>query len=602
MRRVLAAALVGWLAVPSVPAVAQDAPAPAPVQAPDKREDSNWIGRFLHTYFGRPARSGAALQGRTEQLVERYMAYAGRTIEVVIVNPVLRFDGDLADGQEVSRGGLEGLASPLWTYTRESTVRQYLLFDTGDRLDPFKLADSERMLRRLEYINDVRILVLPIEGAEGSVAIVVETRDRWPLVVTGEIINTDRYEASLSWTNGLGVGLRFDNRLLVNRAGDPQVGYRGGLGKENLAGSFIDTRVEYEDSWRVLRKAAEVERRAAHPAIRGVGGISGQFVDDRENDDVPRSFEQGDIWAGRVFQLDIGDPFRAAARGGRRQTLTPALGITAVDYLDRPAEVSRDTLRAYHDRRLYLAGLTYENLADLKTSYLFRMGETEDLPDGYTLKGTFGYENGEFMDRALGYGVADFVAVAGSGGISWFELGFGGYLREQAFEDGLLDTRAGWISPLLGEGRWRHRYYAQLHYLLGINRTSGRGVVLGGRSGIRDLPDDVVYGDQRLVLNLESRVFTPWRIGGFDTMFFGYGDLGVAGGESDAIFQQTIYSALGLGVRISNAEIVMPTIEFHVGVARFLDETEVVFAFDVGDRNSTVVGMPGVRPGTIAYR
>ncbi len=601
MRRVIAAALVCWLAGPFVPLPAVAAPSAAADSSRTAADEQSWLGRFLHSYFGRSARSGAGLQGRAEQLVDRYAEFSGRTIEVVIVNPVLRFDGDLVDGQEISWGGLMGLTAPLWTYTRESVVRQYLLFRTGDRLDPFKLADSERMLRRLDYMNDVRILILPIEGTDGSVAVVVETRDRWPFGVTGAVINTDRYEASFFLTNGLGAGLRFENMLLVNRQREPQVGYRGSLGKENLAGTFIDARLEYEDSWRQLRRAAAVERNAVHPAIRLVGGLAGQHVEDRDNGDVPRTYDLEDAWVGRVFQLGIDDPFAAADRGGRRQTLTPALGFSQLDFLERP-EVSRDTLRAYHDRRDYMVGLTYENLVDLKTSYLFRMGETEDLPDGYTLKGTLGYEDGEYLDRGLGYALADFVDVTGGGQIRWFELGGGGFLRDDSFEDGLLEGRTGWISPLLGQGRWRHRYYAQLQYLLGINRTAGGGVVLGNRSGIRDLPDDAVYGDQRLVLNLESRLFTPWRIGGFDTMLFWYGDLGVAGGEPDPIFQQTFYGSLGLGLRVSNPELVLPTFEFHVGAVRLADRTEVAFAFDLGDRSSTVVEMPGVRPRTISYR
>ncbi|MFO7609382.1 MAG: hypothetical protein R6X35_09340 [Candidatus Krumholzibacteriia bacterium] len=601
MARLLAAVLACWLA-------AGAGPATAPAQAQDQegkaadwergvRQERAWLGRTLHRFFGRAPRSGAELAGRAEELVARYARYAGRPIEVVIVHPVLRFASGADAAVASDRGALERLATPLWSYTRESVVRQYLLFAAGDRLDPFRLADSERMLRQLEYMNDVRLLVVPIGDGE-SVAVVVETRDRWPLGVTGDIVDRDRYEGGVFWTNGLGVGLRLDNKLLVHRERDPEVGYRGYLAKQNVAGTFVDAVAAYENSWRELRRGLAIERRAVHPAIRWVGGWSWERTDDRDNEGLLREFDRDDAWLGRVIPLDR----RRTATGGRRRVLTPALGLTATDFHSRPATVSRDTLRDYHDGRTWLFSLTWASLTDYRTSYLFRMGETEDLPGGLVLKASAGYEDGEFLRRTPLFVEGAYVGVAAGGEVAWCDLAGGGFLREGVFEDGLATARLGYITPLAGAGTWRHRTYAQLAYLLGINRTRGAGVVLGDRSGVRGLSNTEVRGDQRLVLKLETRVFTPWRVLGFDSMLFGFGDLGLAGGEDDPLLEQKAYASLGLGVRVANPDLVLPIFEVRAGLLTNVDEPGFALAFDLGNQSYPEIELPGPRPRRVPYR
>ena len=100
------------------------------------------------------------------------------------------------------------------SFTRDGIIRQYLLFERGDTIDPYSLADSERLLRQLSYINDARILVVPVTGPDNGVAVIVEYRDRWPYGATGKIKDFGRYEASVYTTNLGGLGVRFDNKII----------------------------------------------------------------------------------------------------------------------------------------------------------------------------------------------------------------------------------------------------------------------------------------------------------------------------------------------------------------------------------------------------
>ena len=604
MRRFAVAALACWLAAgAAAPAVRAQGDDPDSTAAAWEREvaaERSWLGRLLHRYFGRAPRTGEELAGRAEKLVDRYARWAGRRIDVVIIHPVLRFDREREVLAAAEHGALGSLATPLWSYTREGIVRQYLLFDRGDRLDPYKLADSERMLRQLEYMGDVRLVVVPI-GDGDSVAVVVETLDRWPFGVSGKVIDRDRYDAGFRWTNGLGRGLRLEGKVVVHRGRDPSLGYRGTFGKENLAGTFVDARLEYEDTWRQLTRGVTIDRRSVHPAIDWVGGYRWESTDDRDNDDVPRGFDRNDTWVGRVFLLGQDEPGASAPGAAARRLLTPALSVGRWDFRARP-EVGRDTLRAYHDRRTWLAGLTWERRVDYRTSYLFRMGETEDIPGGLVLKISGGYEDGEFLKRTLAFAEAAYVRVSGGGAVFWFGCGGGGHVRDARFEDGVVEGRLGWITPLLGEGRWRHRLYSRLAYVRGLDRTTGGGIVLGDRSGIRDLSNTAVLGQQRLVLKLESRLFTPWRLVGFETMLFAYADVGIAAGERDPLLERKIYTSTGLGVRLGNPDLVLPTFEIRAGMVTNVEDRSFSLAVDLGNVAYPEIERPGARPGTVAFR
>jgi hypothetical protein len=595
-RAILTAAFLG--AVLAAPALAQIADDDSLAQAweEDLARQQGWLQRTLHRYFGRAPLTGDELSGRAKQTVEAFAVHAGRPIEVVIVQPVLRFAAEAADTNS-SEAWLSSLARRAGTYTREGVVRQYLLFARGDALDPYSLADSERLLRQLPYINDARLVVIPVGGATEGVAVIVEYRDRWPYGVTGKIKTRDRYEASLYTTNLAGAGLLLDNKIIRNNLGEPENGYRGRLAKANLAGTFIDAAVEFEDSWQELDRRVQFQRRAVHPAIRFVGGASWQDTRNRDNGGVPRRLKQSGGWLGRVFQLTSD---RSYASGARR-TLTPAVSYFRNRFTDRPV-TGPDTNRAYHHSRIWLGGLTYQKITDYKTSYLYRMGEVEDIPSGMALQLSAGYEHGEHRGRTVGFIDAGAVVVRDRGDVIVGDLAYGGYLRDRRIEDGLLDLRLGYATPLLGGGRYRHRTYVWLRYTLGVNRTGSAELALGDGSQVRSLTSPGVRGNQRLMSSLEYRLFTPWSLLGFRIMDFGYVDAGAVGDERDAILTGKIYTSYGLGVRLYNPDLVLPTVEIRAGLIQDVDGRGFHWALDLGNLVFPEFRLPGVQPRRVAFR
>jgi hypothetical protein len=581
------------------PAKAQD-PAPADTvasQGTSNDQEGDWLSRVLRRFFGNNRQPGEELNGRAVELVDSYAAHIGKPIAVVIVHQVERFENYWDEDQGSSQQFLNSLTKPFHSYTKDSMIREYLLFEQGQPLDPFLLADSERMLRQLDFINDARIIIVPLMGEDESVAVVVETRDKWPFGITGSLKDVNRYVLNLYFTNISGQGIRLDN--IANYRGDmePNLGYEGKLAKRNVRGSFIDLRLLYEDTWRQLSRQVEAERTLIHPGIRWVGGAGWEYTDVRDNGGVPRKYQLGDYWLGRATPLSLAPSTTQSAR----PMLIPALRYRKIDFQVRP-EASADSNSRYLNTRDYLAGLTFQRIKHYKTSFLFKMGETEDVPAGYTAKLSGGYQDREVYGRTSAFLQTAYTSVRNRGDIILGLVDLGGYFHNRALEDGALNVGASYFSRLKGKGDYRLRLYGILTYTLAFNRNGEGALNLGNSTRIRGMEDSRVLGNQRMILNLESRLFTPWSLMGFRFMVFGYADTGTVGDDKDPILQQKFYSSVGLGLRINNPDLVLPSTQVRFSIVNSIEGKQFNLGFRIGGVDYLTIEMPGTRPGGFEIR
>ncbi len=595
--------LLGWflLAGLGIPETASAFPAAADtdssVQVP-VQESHSWLSGLFDRYLRTKPHPEDDLRGQAKETVSRYLSFAGWTIEVVLVNQVDTFDEDRHAQTGFATRFVNSLTNPLQSNTREATIRRQLLFHRGQLLDPLALADSELLLRSLPFIDDVRIMVLPLTGAERKVAVVVETRDNWPLGVDAKVVNKDRYNASLYSVNVLGYGLAMSHELVRNAGRDHGWGYHSHLRQPNPTGHFVDLDLDFEDSWRRLSRKIVLQKNLVHPAVRMVGGGILENTDDRDNDQVARKFTAGDFWLGRALGLGSADP----STGYSRLLLVPTVGYNRISFSDRP-EVSLDENRSYHDRTLLLAGLSLLRVKDFKTSYFYKMGETEDIRSGWDAQITTAYEDGEFQVRSGTWLQAAMVAVGGRGRVLALRLGGGGYWRRGDFEEGVLDASGFFATRLYDLGPYGQRWYLRAHYTCGFDRFPGEVISLGNRTGLRGVDDDVLTGRQRLVTSLESRLFTPWTVLGFRCLMLGYVDAGVIADQNESLAHKPVMISTGIGVRMDNPGLVLPPFQIRVGVRDRIRTSgmivELVFG---GGRNQEEFLFPSVKPEPPAFR
>ena len=94
--------------------------------------------------------------------------------------------------------------------TRQYVLRRELLFESGDAFNPERLAETERNLRRLGYLNDVRVAAVDTT-AGGKVNIRVSAQESWTLRTSFSYSlasgGDQRWSVSLSDRNFLGHGV-----------------------------------------------------------------------------------------------------------------------------------------------------------------------------------------------------------------------------------------------------------------------------------------------------------------------------------------------------------------------------------------------------------
>src|SRR5712691_10078658 len=93
----------------------------------------------------------------------------------------------LFSAAEGGTAGLYRIADRIQVTTRAALIRRFLLFDEGDELDEAKLRESERNLRKLDFLESVSIKASPPH--DGVVDIIVETHDAFTTDINADFSN-----------------------------------------------------------------------------------------------------------------------------------------------------------------------------------------------------------------------------------------------------------------------------------------------------------------------------------------------------------------------------------------------------------------------------
>lgn len=153
-------------------------------------------------------------------------ARATQDAPLVVGEITIRTD-DIFGGQELERDRepvrwLHRTMNTLHVNTRHYVLRQELLFHTGEPLQPQKLAETERNLRSLGFLHEVRVAATDT-AADGRVNILVSARESWTLNTAFSYTRASdggqRWNASISDANVLGGGFLLGAGLGENEVG-----------------------------------------------------------------------------------------------------------------------------------------------------------------------------------------------------------------------------------------------------------------------------------------------------------------------------------------------------------------------------------------------
>ena len=451
---------------------------------------------------------------------------AGRISDVVIQSH------SVFDMTDPDRGGrlrwAYRLANQLHVPTRTDVIERELLFAAGDCYDLEVLLDSERLLRGMAFLADANIYGYPMP--DGTVQIVVETRDEW----------STRVEPRM--TSGGSMGLHG-----IHLVEDNVVGTGRHLGlfyererDERLFGASYSTPQMFDTRWNMALQVAQTEfghnyhESVSYPFVGETGRVAFRQSIDRRDRYFELLMPQGDDELTRIWvpvsrqQFEVGGAFRWGGERYKHTVLGAAIAGERVRYPEEPSfaddevEVSGSQVPLATTSWTPISNVRVMLLTGQRNIYYVRrraidtVNAVEDIQLGVEAEASFGPTLPVMSkDRDVAVGLR--LAAAGEVGGSLLAGGQFVFEGRRSYET--LPNLPEWHDVLTEVDLWsyfrpsvrsNHLWVFSASALGGWHSRVPFQLTLGGDAGLRGYPRHVDPGGRRIVGTIEHRAYLGW--------------------------------------------------------------------------------------------
>ncbi|MFT3883932.1 MAG: hypothetical protein QM724_00445 [Flavobacteriales bacterium] len=534
--------------------------------------------------------------------VNPFLKYAGRIVRNIEVRTFDPFGFSVDDTTLKPVNVLQTWADRLHRKTRPRIVRNLLLVKPLEPLDSLQVTESERVLRASPYVNDARIM--PLVVGKDSVDLLVLVHDKWSIDVDGEADLTSA-SGRLRERNFLGWGQALEQRVGY-RLGVPQLALSGSHSVYNIGRSYVSSNVFYSSNEDADQVGFALSRPFYSPLAKWAGGVSWDrtwgHYDVTDADGVVQQRYRldptnADAWVGRGFVLGDGK-----SMGSRSSNIIVAARYAQTRYFDRPPP-SVDPTGVYRNNSLFLVSTGLSIRQYYKERYLFRFGNSEDVPEGLLVRATVGVQRRELTPNAPYVGV-DASRGRNYTGIGYLSagIGYGTFFQGRDVSDGTFRLSLLYFSDLRTWGRWHFRQFGRFNLTYGYNKPAYSYITLNGTQ-LYGFSSNILRGVHKEVLDLETVAYAPYNLWGFriaPVLLMGFGTIG---DEHDPVFAGRIYSAFSLGLLVRNENLLVRTFEVSVGFFPYVpDKGGSLLEFNnFGSFSSRAADFTFAEPGVIAF-
>lgn len=503
---------------------------------------------------------------------EAFLPYEGKIIRQITIQP-LHFYKTILDTTKILKNKFIQFGESLHTDTREQTVKNNLFIKEGKPLNPYRVADNERYLRDLNFIKDSRIFVVPLDDDSDSVDLLVMTRDVFSLGASLDPSSTTSANWLLQEANFLGTGLRFAYTGIYDSDRSPKLGSEYSIRQNSIQGSFIDGTVGYTNinNARSLGNENEsavylrLDRPLFMPYARWAGGVEWSRNWSNNTSLKPDSlfaryiYSIQDYWGGVTF----GEARSSESEIENRIRKFLSVRVLDQHFIKNPniALNPRDNL-LYSNRVLALAQFTIFRQDYYKTKYIFGFGRTEDVPYGYSISLTTGWERQFGLERPYS-GTEIRKTFTKNGNIISLDAQLGGYFRNKDVEDMSLKFTANYFTKLYDFTAYKVRNSVEVSLGKFFRRSIKNPLDINNENGIQGFRADSLAGDSRLRARFQAIVFTNWKLIGFNFAVVPQLDLAVLAQRNETLFSGSLFQGYSLGLRTRNENLIFNTVEMR---------------------------------------
>lgn len=443
-------------------------------------------------------------------------------------------------------------ANKLHILTKDSAVRQELLFKEGDSFDQRLIDESARLVRDLNQLYDADIRV--VGYCEQRTDIEVITRDAWSLNLD---LSFDRsggennYNVGIGESNFLGRGklIAMGHEKDTDRESD-SITYKD----NNVFGSRIRTHLRYSDSDDGYEQFARLQlpfyaldsKQAWDIRLKNAEEVNTQYFHGEDVSEIGRELQD--------YSFNYG--FSGGLENGVTRRWRVGYRYTQEEFFSGPDLPS--PFPPPVAKELSYPFIQYGAVEDEYTrSFNFeQINRNEDLHLGYSLRARFGYADEDFgsdTDRVIIDGrFSDTISytdkVLLQHEITWEGL----YnLKNDATEDVVISYSITYFH----QQPHNRQFFTEFGAIWTDNLSSHRQVLLGGETGVRGYDKRFQSGDRRVHFTMEERQYTNYHL--FSLAYLGFAafvDIGRAWDpEIDENFEDDYLANVGFGIRLASS-------------------------------------------------
>jgi hypothetical protein len=529
------------------------------------------IGQLAQSILADTAEPESKTLQRIDQIYQRYN---GRVIRDIIIR-TLPFGVPIGDTTKRINNMLTHLADDLHYKSRDYVIYNNLFFKKNDKFSSFLIADNERHLRDLVFIQDAKIIVTPVDRKRDSVDIVVLTKDILSLGGSIDMRGVKNTSVTLKEDNHLGWGDRLQLGVLHDADRKKSVGLSGEYIKRNIAGTFIDASVGYSGYSDALVSGRREETRTYVQLIKPLvhsymfwtyaasfslhKAMNMYLSDSAFKADFDYKYTVSDIWAGwnitaeRIFKRNRNDRLRALL----------SARILNQQFVYKPDRFKQEYFYPYADLTATLGAISLYRQVFYRTQYIYGFGRNEDVPEGGETTVTAGWTKKNGIERP--YVGVEYQRYFFNHTEHYFNFAvrLGSFLNKGSLQDASALGSIEYFSRLNEWGtKWKQRIFVTASYTQQFNTLLDGPLFAESQYGLPGFGNNNLPGERRVTAKVESVFFSPWTMLYFKIAPFLFTNATYFKQHNlDATVENKFYPSLGGGFRIRNESLTFGTIE-----------------------------------------